>query len=336
MRARLLGKSLHWAGAVTVLAVTLALPLAAHAIPAAQYRHLLTQTADRLTAAASAPLPRGGLDAAAALAALPEKVTVELPGQPPREADNRALRRGLRQWVGEGPAGMRRAAAALRSLADSVHPGPSRDPAKARQELTAVLRRGEFRVGDNWWERLQAAISNWLAALLRGVFRHLPLGGVGLPAGIGRTVVWVGLAVVAVMLAWLVARLALSLAPARRQPAEAGPAPAAPLGHQGWLERAAAAERAGDFRGALGALHMAALLLLDEQGHVDYRDWRTDGSFLRILRARGQHELVAALSPLSALFAASWYGRAPAGAAQYTQAQAHWQELEGRAGGRER
>ncbi len=332
MTGRLPGTSLHWVGAVAVLAAALSLPSAAHAIPASQYRHLLTQAADRLTAAADSPAAEGKQAAGRALEALPDRLTVELPGQPPRPADNRALRRGLRQWVGEGPAGMRRAAAALRSLASSIQPGPGRDPAAARRTLAQVLARGEFRVGDNWWERLQATINNWLSSLLRGVLRHLPMGGVGLPAGIGRTVMWLGLAIVAVVLAWLVVRLALSVAPARRQPTEAGPAPAAPLSHQGWLERAAAAERAGDYRAALGALHMAALVLLDERGHVDYRDWRTDGSFLRILRARGQHGLVAAFSPLSALFAASWYGRAPVGPAQYAQAQVHWQELARQAG----
>ncbi len=98
--------------------------------------------------------------------------------------------------------------------------------------------------------------------------------------------------------------------------------------HADWLAEAEANLKAGDCRAALRALHMAALLKLDEAGILTYQSSATDGRFLRLLRSKGLNDLAAALSSLNHLFVLVWYGNRPAGPQEYAAAQARWRELE--------
>lgn len=76
-----------------------------------------------------------------------------------------------------------------------------------------------------------------------------------------------------------------------------------------WLALARELAAAGDLRRAYRAAFIAVLLRLDRLGAIRYERSRTNGEYLRALRARPP--LLAILRPLAGAFDAHWYGAAP-------------------------
>lgn len=318
-----------------LLLVTLATASPAAAgttISSAEYARTLSRVAADLERAAGAA--KGGrARAAEALRGLPERVTVgEGTASATTSVDNRELLGALQAMVKGGPTGIRQARAAVESLRQAVAQAGPAPPGQARHVLASVLAGGEFR--PSWWEARQKQLMGRVLRFLRQIWPHIHWRW---PRWVPRVSpkVWRG-AGIAMLVAcsalaiFLLARLFSRLSP--RVPPE-GVAPAArarvilPCG--AWLEEAGRLERAGDHRGAVRALHMAALMKLDEAGLVRYHTAYTDGRFVRALQAGGRGEVARALAGLNHLFARTWYGRAPAGTEEYASAQQLWGEVEG-------
>jgi hypothetical protein len=267
----------------------------------AQYERAVARAAEQLEQAAKRG-SSGQAEAIQALKQVPAGADVRAEaGGPPVRVDNRAL---------------------VRRLEDEVRSGPP--PAGAQQVLREVLSRPEFR--ETWWERLQRRVAAWAMNLIASLLSHLPkVGGAGVWLMI---VLWLALAVAGVIV--VAAAISLLRRPRRRVRRERRAEPAAParLSHLDWLAEATRAAEAGDHRAAVRAVHMAALVKLDEVGAVSFDRAATDARYVGLLRERGRGELAAVLAKLNRLFAVVWYGSAPARGAEYAAAQEGWRELE--------
>ena len=309
---------------------------AAQTVTPAQYSRTVGQVAGELDRAARASAQSDRL-AQAALGKLPERVVVRDPAGGPRVAvDNSQLLQGLRDDVARGRRGITSAAGVLRNLQANLKQPIGAVPPDAREVLARVLHRGEYRPSRlaalelrivRWIERVIERISRAVDRATRYIGDRFP--SVRMPPSVGRLVLIVVLIVVGVLILYLIARIVMRMGPRVGRPRGEGPTPPTPTKpHTDWLADAEAALRAGDYRGALRALHMAALMRLDEAGHIRYVDSRTDGRFVRALRESGRSEIADALAALSLVFAAAWYGKAPAGPTEYLSAQAQWRQLE--------
>jgi len=312
---------LAWLAALLVLAAP---AVSGATLTPAEYARALSRTAARLERAKTSP------EAEQALAGLPAQVVVQASAKSTRlTVDNRELLSALRRQAAAGPQGIRTAAALVRSLESAVTTAAPPPPANAQEVLRRVLKRDEFR--PPWWEkhaerffRLLARVFEWLAGHV-----HLPRLNVHLPPRLWKALGLGALALVAATIVFLLARMLSQFAgPAR--PAPVGPAarPAVILPCSSWLSEAEVRGRDGDYRAAVRALHMAALMRLDEAGHVRYDSSHTDGRFVRALQARGQQDLAGVLAQLNGLFAVVWYGRLSAGPTEYAVARTLWTELE--------
>jgi len=300
----------------------------------AQYSSTVGQVASELDRASRAGA-QSDLLAQAAVGKLPEHVVVRDPaGGPGVAVDNSQLLQALRDDVARGKRGIASAADVLRNLQANLRQQGRPSPADARKVLARVLHRvkpgriaaWEMRV-TRWINRALRYIERLLNRATRYIGDRVP--SVRLPSGAGRFVLIVLLIVIGVLILYLIARIVTSMGPRAGRPRAEGPTPPTPTRpHTAWLTEAEAALRAGDYRGALRALHMAALMRLDEAGHIRYIDSRTDGRFVRALRESGRSETADALAALSLVFAAAWYGKAPAGPTEYLSAQAQWRQLE--------
>ncbi len=206
---------------------------------------------------------------------------------------------------------------------------------KARGTLASVLKKGDFQSG--WWAKQQERFWENVAQWLRRIFRHVhlrspDLSGWGVSERFWRGLGFVVLALGALALIYLIAVLLLRWE--RPRPVEEERVPEARpklvQPHAAWLEQAARHARADDYLLAVRALHMAALMKLDEAGLVRYDHAYTDHRFVRLLQARGQVELARALGLFNSLFARLWYGQRAAGVQEYEQAEEHWRAVEGR------
>jgi hypothetical protein len=290
----------------------------------AQYERAVARAAEQLEQAAKRG-SSGQAEAIQALKQVPAGADVRAEaGGPPVRVDNRALVRRLEDEVRSGPGGMEAAARTLRSLEDGLKLQGPPPPAGAQQVLREVLSRPEFR--ETWWERLQRRVAAWAMNLIASLLSHLPkVGGAGVWLMI---VLWLALAVAGVIV--VAAAISLLRRPRRRVRRERRAEPAAParLSHLDWLAEATRAAEAGDHRAAVRAVHMAALVKLDEVGAVSFDRAATDARYVGLLRERGRGELAAVLAKLNRLFAVVWYGSAPARGAEYAAAQEGWRELE--------
>lgn len=297
-------------------------------LTAREYGRVIGHAAQALDRAAKAG-EEAKRQAQAAVSEVPERAVVRpQSGGAPVEVDNRKLLKALRARIAGGKRGIGAAAQVLRNLQQNLETtakAPPAAPTDARQALARVLSRREFR--PSRLAALQEALYRKLARIISYIFEHLP--GVSLPADVRRPLLIAAFTVVAAAALFLVVRLVLRLAPrGGKAEVEAAARPPEIKPHAAWLEEVESALRAGDHRAALRALHMAALMRLDESGQIRYVDSRTDGGFLRALRESGRHDLADALAALSVIFAIVWYGMAPAGPAEYRAAREHWDELE--------
>ncbi len=85
----------------------------------------------------------------------------------------------------------------------------------------------------------------------------------------------------------------------------------------GWLERAHELAESGQYRRALRATFLAALLRLDSAGAVEYARSRTNGDYLVHLRHRGQRQIEESFGPLSSTVDEHWYGDRETGREQF-------------------
>jgi hypothetical protein len=289
----------------------------------------------RIVADAAAALERiarsGGSQraATATLARIPQQAqVVTTPGAPPFRVDNRRLLAGLKAEVVAGRWGIETAAQTLRNLQYSLQPASAPAPSDPRQALARVMRRGEFKRGR--LDALSAGFYRWIARIIDWIINHFPslpsIRGLGLNL---RTFFIVVLAMIAALTLYFIVRLVLQLVPRGAMPGQPARPPSVPIRpHAAWLAEAEAALTAGDYRAAMRALHMAALMKLDEAGRIRYLDSRTDGGFVRALRDDGRDDLADALGRLSRLFAYCWYGMTPAGPDEYAAAREQWVRLE--------
>jgi hypothetical protein len=294
-----------------------------------EYARVLTRTAQRLEQAAGRGAA-GRAEAEQALDSLPQQVTVlGEPGQPAREARNADLVASLRQRVEAGPMGWREAGQVLRNVGRSAATRAAPPPPEASRVLAGVLAGREFR--EPWWEKTVQRFWLWVAGLLERIakYLHFPNLGVHVPRrvwnaiGVGLVVLLAG--AVIVLLARVLARMTGPLTdlppPPRVRQIEI-------RSSARWRAEAERAVEARDYRAAVRALHLAALMRLDEAGMVHFDDGCSDGRFVRLLRDHGQADLARHLSQLNRLFAVIWYGLAPAGPEEYAAAQALLTDLE--------
>jgi hypothetical protein len=322
--------------AALAAAVFLACGLAAaRPLTDSEYSRVLTQVAGRLVQAAAA---RDGVSLTrAALDGLPDRCQVQAaPNAPPLAVDNRELLRRLRRQVAQGPDGVRFAAQVVQNLAVSCRAGPRpAPPTHAHRVLAEVLSRPEFHPSP--LAGLQARFLRWIGRAVQWVLDTIAsvldrLTGLGprLPRRAQRAILVALLVLSAGATLVLIARLALRIASSRT-----GPRPATAAGqgrdlppHQHWLSQAEAATRSQDYRAAVRALHMAALMRLDEGGRISYVSSQTDRRFVRALKEHQLDDLSDSLAALNRLFAVVWYGFAPAGPDEYRLAREHWSRLE--------
>jgi hypothetical protein len=307
---------------------------AAETMTPAQYSSKVGEVAQELDRASRAGARSDRL-AQQALAKLPRHVEVRMPaGGAGTHVDNGDLLQALRDDVARGKRGTASAASVLRNLQATLRRQGPPAPADARKVLARVLHRvkpGRIAAWEmaaiRWVERALRYIESLLNRAGRYIGARVP--SVHLPPGTSRFLLIALLIVIGVLILYLIARIVTSIGPRAGRPAAEEASPSAKTKpHTAWLADAEAALRVGDYRGGLRALHMAALMRLDEAGHIAYVDSRTDGRFVRALRETGRTETADALAALSVIFAAAWYGKAPAGPTEYLRAQAQWRQLE--------
>jgi len=309
-----------WLAAVLALAT----PAAAATLTPTEYARTVSEVVTRLEQAAKSG--KATQAAEQALRELPIRAEVPTgPGSARLSVDNRALLVDLRRQIKVGPRGIRTAAGILRSLAQAVSATPPRPPAKARATLTRVLARREFRTSalDTWREK----VYRWEAQAVLWVLDHLP--DTNIPRDAWVVIGYVALFLTGAAIVYLIVLLLVGMgARARPVPDAPGARPVVILPYSAWLAEAEQRLQAGDYRAAVRALHMAALMKLDDAGQVRYDSSYTDGRFVRALQSKGQPDLAGVLGRLNHLFAIVWYGRRAAGQAEYAAARALWTELE--------
>jgi hypothetical protein len=200
-------------------------------------------------------------------------------------------------------------AARLGALVDGLAAPPLSAPADAEARLEAILARPPFADASDeprepgWLERFL----DWLGDLLDDM--AAPVGeAAGSTPGTLASWALVGagtLLVVAVLIVWL-RGLRQTL-----RPTAALPPPAAVEARDEADARAKAAQlaRAGDYRGAVRLLALAALLWLDEGGQLRYDAHQTNREHLA--RLRDKPGLQRSLTPVVDTADRVWYGGAP-------------------------
>jgi hypothetical protein len=206
---------------------------------------------------------------------------------------------------------------------DAPESGPleSAADAHAREEIAEILARKEFREfaerDDRFLSDLIEKLLNALAELGSSAERDTESTPVRLPAlspWVLMALAVVGLCLIAVYAA--AGRRAAAL-PARRTAAEVQlPTTSGPMS---LLDEAALLAARGDMRGALRALYVATLLMLDRRQLIEYETWKTNGQYIRAMPRGEARRLFAAFTHI---FDRKWYGHEPASAQDYEQCRA--------------
>jgi hypothetical protein len=223
-------------------------------------------------------------------------------------------------------AGMAASAAAQTGAAETVdapesRPRESAADAHAREQIAEILARKEFREfaerDDHFLSDLIERLLTALAELGSEAERDTESTPVRLPA----LSPWVlmALAVIALCLIAVYAAAGRRTAapPARRAAApEQLPAASGPMS---LIDEAALLAARGDMRGALRALYVATLLMLDRKQLIEYETWKTNGQYIRAMPQGEARRLFAAFTRV---FDRTWYGHEPASAHDYEQCRA--------------
>lgn len=294
-----------------------------------EYALLVGRAADGLEAATAAE--QGQQERAAeAIAMLPEEAEIVVaPGGSPFRADNRDLRGRLHGMAASGPEGVEEAAEVLANLRQGLTVLDVEPPAAAQAVLAEVLAQKEFRPGIA--ARLRAWLYQQAFRLLERLISTFPDLDLELAGRVARGVGWAIVAAVAAVVLYLIVRLTGALVGQRGRPGMTAPTAreAAPTRTSAeWLSEAENAFAAREYQCALRALHMAALVRLDELGIARFDRAATDGQLIRRLRGSGREAAVEALVGLNRLFVPAWYGGRSVGPTEYEAAQSHWRTLE--------
>jgi hypothetical protein len=193
---------------------------------------------------------------------------------------------------------------------DAVH------DARVRGEVEQILSRADFR---EFVERDDRRLTEWFHKLIDSLF-----GGetdaqpepVRTPLRLPELSPWVlmALAVLALGLIGLyVSGRARSRPSAGRRTVGSVELPAA-VQPVAILDDAAALAARGDMRGALRALYVATLLMLDRKHLIEFEPWKTNGQYIRAMPPSEVRQLFAAFTRI---FDHKWYGHEPATADDY-------------------
>ena len=182
---------------------------------------------------------------------------------------------------------------------------PVPDVGPSRAALQKILARPEFHQvhGPTWLDRLQYKISEWLYELLSKF-----VGSSSVPV-IGRSLVWVLVALAVLALAWLVYREIKRNA--RVEGLIPDVAPVSAKSWVTWLAEAQAAAAGGKWRDAVHLAFWGGISFLEASGTWRPDAARTPREYLRLLPAGNEHR--PALSALTRQFEVTWYGYQPAG-----------------------
>jgi len=309
------------------------LPAGARELTPAEYRSRAERVAHSLEQARVRPPARAGEQALKALERLPAQASIRDPDGQVIVVDNRGLIERLREDIrSKDPTAIRRAAASLRALARSTPTSRvAVADAKARSAVAQVLRRREFR--RSLWDRMRERFWRWVEQLWMRLMRRLSrVPGAARIGDVLAGLLIAGAAIVIIIGAVHTIRGYRHRPPPT--PTEERAARAQRAQQPGdWLEQADVLAGRGEYREAVRALHMAALLGLDRVGIIEYHDSATDGRFLSALRRQGRGELIDGLWPLVLLFERTWYGGREAGAADYRRGRECWARVEALAAG---
>jgi hypothetical protein len=208
-------------------------------------------------------------------------------------------------------------AARLAALADALSLPPSAAPPDAQERLRAILTRPPFARAEpqtpGWWSDFWSWVGRLIESLLRPV--------ASTPPEVASTAAWVVAAGGGLLLLAVIGYLLLGLRRGVLRGARAAPVdPEAGLTARAAFDQAGDTGRAGDSRGAVRLLYLAALLWLDERSLLRYDRSLTNREHLE--RVRDNPALRRRLAPIVATFDRVWYGHASLSAeelAQYTK-----------------
>ncbi len=240
------------------------------------------------------------------------------------------------------PADLTGARVRLRALLvelDRAESGPAIDwGSDPRERLLGILVRPEFRptpepdplaalylrvwktLGE-WFGSIFGPLWDWLAEQWNRLWEA---GGKEVAPVAGSVA---GLALLLGVVVWVVRSLRRAVGPevARLK----GAREAAGLSSERMRDEALRLLQAGEFRGAMRALYLAALLRWDELGKLRFDRSLTNREVLARARGSGDAVLVQGLSPLVERFDRFWYGGAPCSAEDYAEfarlASAAWE-----------
>ena len=193
-------------------------------------------------------------------------------------------------------------------------------PASARQKLSEILARREFRSvhGPTLWDQLKQRLEAWIVHWIERIFRRVSY----VPHG-GEILVWcaIGLGVIAVVI-WLKRTVKRQIIDWPREPLPFAPSE---KHWRRWLAEAREAAQQGRWRDAIHLAYWAAISQLEQGGAWTPDRARTPREYLRLLPGASDKRPV--LEALTRHFEIIWYGQHDAGAADFADTLAQLERL---------
>jgi hypothetical protein len=219
-------------------------------------------------------------------------------------------------------------------------PSATASPSRIKSDLKQILSDQEFRPESadespiaRAVEKVRKQFETWWENIRR-FFRRLFGEGGGDPGTVNVGLVYTLIAVIAVAALWTLYRIfrtrvsgrgrAVAAVQGSPSPVEQEERPRAP---DEWLAEADRLARSRDFRGAFRAVFLAILVQLDRAGKIEYQRSRTNGDYLRALRAHSLRSLYDMLAPLAREFDLRWYGGRPSNEADYQRCLDAYRQL---------
>lgn len=203
---------------------------------------------------------------------------------------------------------------------DAPEPEPHESVADAyaREQIAEIMARKEFREfaerDDRFLGELFEKLLQALAELGGDAERDAEASPVQLP----ELSPWVVMALAVIALCLIAVYAVQGRRPLSGGPRRAAAQPELPVtaGPLSLLDEAALLAARGDMRGALRALYVATLLMLDRKRLIEYETWKTNGQYIRAMPRGEARQLFAAFTRI---FDRKWYGHEPATAHDYQQ-----------------
>jgi hypothetical protein len=204
------------------------------------------------------------------------------------------------------------------------------DPVSIRSDLDDIYSRAEFRAETDNGENALTHFMKWLKKQwdafwekVRDLFKMER--GRGAMGGGGNGLQWIFIAIFLVIAAYVLAillkaflRYRAGREASKRTAFEFDEAEADTITEPDvWMDQAEHFARESDFRRAFRAVFLATLLRLDRAGAIHFDRARTNGDYLRHLRADGWQEIVRVFGPLVIEFDQRWYGNRATAEADY-------------------